>query len=196
MTRPSLLATVAGGAATVVAIGLLAGPIVGRLAPVRARSLTQPEGAVPATGSVRIDWQPSAEVARVAVEFARALGADPAAGPPLGDLGALATPELIGALAASLPSGPPSAPRQPVTGPGRLRLVEVRTAVLPGAEVPGRPPTARVLLIGRLAGSSTPDPAAQPAAVGAVPVAWAVPVVWQLDLVATPAGWRVAGLRP
>jgi len=192
MTRPSLLATVAGGAATVVAIGLLAGPIVGRLAPVRARSLTQPEGAVPATGSVRIDWQPSAEVARVAVEFARALGADPAAGPPLGDLGALATPELIGALAASLPSGPPSAPRQPVTGPGRLRLVEVRTAVLPGAEVPGRPPTARVLLVGRLAGEP-PEPAAQPDDVGG---AGAVPISWQLDLVGTPAGWRVAGVRP
>ena len=170
MTRPSLLATVAGGAATVVAIGLLAGPVVGRLAPVRARSLTQPEGAVPGTGSVRVDWQPSGEVARVAVEFARALSADSAAGPP-------------------------SAPRQPVTGPGRLRLVEVRTAVLPGAEVPGRAPTARVLLIGRLAGEP-PEPAAQPAAVGAVPVAWAVPVVWQLDLVATPAGWRVAGVRP
>jgi len=195
MTRPSLLATVAAGAATVVAIGLLAGPVVGRLAPGRARSLTQPEGAVPGTGSVRVDWQPSAEVARVAVEFARALSADSAAGPPVRDLGALATPELIGALAASLPSGPPSAPRQPVTGPGRLRLVEVRTAVLPGAEVPGRPPTARVLLVGRLAGQPA-EPAAQPADAGTVPVGWAVPVVWQLDLVATPAGWRVAGVRP
>jgi hypothetical protein len=195
MTRPSLLATVAAGAATVVAIGLLAGPIVGRLAPVRARSLKQPEGAVPATGRVRIDWQPSAEVARVAVEFVRALSADPAAGPPVRDLGALATPELVSALAASPPSGPPSAPSRPLAADGRLRLVEVRTAVLPGAEVPGRAPTARVLLIGRLAGEP-PEPAAQPADAGAVPVGWAVPVVWQLDLVATPAGWRVAGLRP
>lgn len=188
MTRPSLLATVAAGAATVVAIGLLAGPIVGRLAPVRARSLTQPEGAVPATGSVRIDWQPSAEVARVAVEFVRALSDGRADGSrPVAAESALATPELMAALAATPP------PRRPVTGPRRPRLVEVRTAVLPGAEVPGRPPTARVLLVGRLAGEPTPEPAAQPDDVGG---AGAVPVTWQLNLVATPAGWRVAGLRP
>jgi len=55
--------------------------------------------------------------------------------------------------------------------------------------VPGRPPTARVLLVGRLAGQP-PEPAAQPDDVGAVPVSW------QLNLVATPAGWRVAGVRP
>jgi hypothetical protein len=188
MTRPSLMATVAASAATVVAVGLVTGPVAGRLAPGRT-----PSGAPVLAREVAVDGgaERSAEVTAVAVEFARALS-DPRHADGVSrvaDLRALATPELVTVLGVT-PSGPPSAPSRPLAAPGRLRLIEVRTAVLPGAAVSGRAPTARVLLVGRLAEESAPESAGSLAGVGAVPV------TWQLDLVATPAGWRVAGVRP
>lgn len=191
MTRPSLLVTVAAAAAVVVAGGLLAGPVVGRHASLRSPSSAPVDPrAVPVDGIVPMRVDPSAEVARVAVEFTRAVSefGGVTDGPADVDLRGLATPELVSALATRAP-----VPRRPLSAAGRPRLIEVRTAVLPRAEVAGRPPTARVLLVGRLTGNSTLEPAAQPHDVGD---AGAVPLAWQLDLVATPAGWRVTGVRP
>jgi hypothetical protein len=188
MTRPSPLAVLAAGAATVVVAGLVVGPVVGRHSPVRSAD-SAPVGArvLPVDGRAADDADPSPAAARRAVEFAQVLSQfggvidDPA----LARLRDVATPALISALVTAEP-----VPRRPPPAAGRLRLIEVRTAVLPVTAVSGRAPTARVLLVGRLAEESAPESAGQLAGVGAVPVAW------QLDLVATPAGWRVGGVRP
>jgi hypothetical protein len=185
--RPSLLAIVAAGATAVVVVGLLAGPVLGRHPAVRT---PRPGPAV--VNNVRVDGDapagniPVAEVARVAVAFAQAVSdLDPArTGSSVAELRDLATPELAAELAAASPWSTPR--RSGATG--RPRLVGLRTAVLPDPEAPGRPPSARVLLVGRLVPEPASESRGQPAT--------DVPVGRQLDLVATPAGWRVAGARP
>jgi hypothetical protein len=186
MTRPSPLAVLAAGAATVVVAGLVVGPVVGRHAPVRSAD-SAPVGArdLPVDSRAFNDADPAP--ARRAIEFAQVLSqlGGVLDAPALARLRDLATPALISALVTAEP-----VPRRPPAAAGRLRLIEVRTAVLPVTAVSGWAPTARVLLVGRLAEESAPESAGQLAGVSAVPVAW------QLDLVATPAGWRVAGVRP
>jgi hypothetical protein len=185
--RPPLLAIVAAGATAVVVVGLLAGPVLGRHPAVRT-----PRPGPSAVNNVRVDGDapagtiPVAEVAGVAVAFARAVSdLEPGRpGPSVNALRNLVTPELAAGLAA----GPRWSPPGPPASTGRQRLVGLRTAVLPAATAPKRSPSARVLLVGRLV--------TEPASGTPGELAADVPIGWQLDLVATPAGWRVAGARP